>query len=407
MRDYPTITFYLNRDRGGDDKAVIYVRLTYYSGPIRFSTGFIIDPEKWDNDREVLKSRDRVSFHANKELAFIKANLLHAYDRLKLKGKFFSAKEILAEYKGESLQPKLITFNDLVISHKETTAVVDNTYKQYSSMLKLFNEFLLTKMDYQHIQNMRVEDIDLGLVNQFENFLRIYIKSPLKPSTRKEYLNKLRALLEYAKDSGFIEKNPTKEMKFKTLEKEIKQMERIERKIPGEILRKIETVEGLQPTVLKARLLFLWQTWTGMSSIDVYNWFANDRTPITSIDNGKYGEYKRHKTGIQAQFIWFDQVNKLAHLVKSLKLGFGPNYDAWYQSYEAALKTLSNNIMMFDNHLKTHDARHTFGVRMLDKGYSIHSVSKMLGHKTIAETEKTYVKVDISNIAKEHKRLTA
>jgi integrase/recombinase XerD len=49
--------------------------------------------------------------------------------------------------------------------------------------------------------------------------------------------------------------------------------------------------------------------------------------------------------------------------------------------------------------LSPHDLRHTFGHRWLVKGGDIYTLSKILGHASVAVTEKHYAKLLRENIA--------
>ena len=62
------------------------------------------------------------------------------------------------------------------------------------------------------------------------------------------------------------------------------------------------------------------------------------------------------------------------------------------QSYNRALKILSMACDI-DKPLATHWARRTCGMLMLNKGYSIEVVAKVLGHSDIKTTQQCYAKI--------------
>ena len=51
-------------------------------------------------------------------------------------------------------------------------------------------------------------------------------------------------------------------------------------------------------------------------------------------------------------------------------------------------------------HLTIHVARHTFAVLALKNGVDVYQISKFLGHKSIAATEKTYAEYLPSDMKK-------
>lgn len=139
------------------------------------------------------------------------------------------------------------------------------------------------------------------------------------------------------------------------------------------------------------RDLFLVMCLTGMAVGDVVNF---DPKKHYSKDN-KWVIYNRVKNGqkctipLQAALIEVANQNEWPARIKKRMI---------QKHCEALGKLLGKP-------LRSHSGRHTFGCLMLTMGFSMESVSAMLGHTSIATTQKFYAKVLESKMEREMKNI--
>lgn len=142
-----------------------------------------------------------------------------------------------------------------------------------------------------------------------------------------------------------------------------------------------------EPRVAYAREIFLLMCYSGMAIGDVVGF-----TPENAISKDEaWFMYRRRKNGNVCT------VPLLPMLVNLLKRNTWPvRVKERMLMYE--LVPLSK---LVGRKIGSHSGRHTFGSIMLELGFSMASVSKMMGHGSIQTTEKYYAKVTKDKISRE------
>jgi integrase len=149
------------------------------------------------------------------------------------------------------------------------------------------------------------------------------------------------------------------------------------------------------------RKVFLWQTWTGMSYADLVAYDDVRRTVLQKDFSGRDSLiYNRAKNGELAIVIFFDEARKI---LDSLEGRVNPRCS--YSTYNRGIKRILNYYGIETDKASTHLGRHLFGCRMLMKGMSIESISRMMGHTSISQTEKVYAKIDLGTIQADWDRI--
>ena len=84
---------------------------------------------------------------------------------------------------------------------------------------------------------------------------------------------------------------------------------------------------------------------------------------------------------------FFDDIDNLAEPFWDIG---GPKTTPKYNLTQFSLHYQVGNKMGLPFHLTMHVARHTFAVMALNRGVTIHMISRLLGHSSIITTEKVY-----------------
>ncbi len=161
-------------------------------------------------------------------------------------------------------------------------------------------------------------------------------------------------------------------------------------------LRKIEQFQTQNTTLLKVKALFLFQSYTALSDTDMRSFSYQKNVRI--IDGVECITGNRNKNDVayilpflpKAKAIYEENGNKLP-LIKQ-------------QPYNRFLKELGA-LAGIDKVLTTHVARRTAGSYFLANGVRMETVSKMLGHASMRETERVYAKLFNSQVIAETKHL--
>jgi len=201
----------------------------------------------------------------------------------------------------------------------------------------------------------------------------------------------LKAMLSRAERFGLIARNPYISLRgqFKRGDKES-----VEYLTRDEMLR-IEAVDVKGDARLEvARDLFIIQMYTGLSFSDLMRFDIKDYNKVS----GRYVRVgTRVKTGVPFVSMLLPPV--VAILKKyNWQIPVVNNAD-----YNRDLKIIGQAAKI-DTRLHSHLARHTFATWMLSEGVPIESLSKMLGHTNITQTQR-YAKVLAENILSEFNKI--
>jgi integrase len=317
-------------------------------------------------------------------------------------------RDIMDAWKNGIKEPVRRSFFELIQEYKTAMKLAPATGDIYRAMEIALRAFL----SKTNQQDLFCDEMETALVYRFE----LYLQKSFGPKGRMynassiiEYMNKFKAVINWATKLGEIKTNILQGYSAIT-EKEEDRSAEIMWKISPEDLHKIETVSIAARSIevgkeelhakdttggdlSRARLLFLLQTWTGMAFADLEKYGKNIRNYITKdLANRDSLVYNRVKTGELAPVPIFPQTLEILTVL---------NYDCSPQvSYDTYKRKISGLLHFYrikhneDMSSRSHLGRHLFGTRMLSLGFSMESVSRMMGHTSITETEKVYARVD-------------
>lgn len=151
-----------------------------------------------------------------------------------------------------------------------------------------------------------------------------------------------------------------------------------------------------EPRQELARDLFALMCLTGMAVGDLLK-FTTDCV-VKKQDGTQWVQYKRNKTG---------KVCPIPMLQLTQALIFKENMH-WplgisKRTIQSWCETTITNLV--GKRMTAHSARHSFGVIMLELGFSMESVSKLMGHSSILITSQVYAKVTMDKIDREMKQI--
>jgi integrase len=131
-------------------------------------------------------------------------------------------------------------------------------------------------------------------------------------------------------------------------------------------------------SLFEARKLFIRQCYTGMAKADVFKMNTLDGY----VQDDTF-DYKRKKTNGDCRIPITSILRKnLEEFTWPLPFG--------QRQYNNLLRKLG---AMIGKPMSSHVGRHTFGVIFLEAGFSLETVSKMMGHHSVNITEQCYAKV--------------
>jgi len=351
----------------------------------------------------------------------------NAWDKLGQLGQAYQTKADLKNYVNGTHQSQLNAKRRLLVTeaadlfwehHKST--------RRHNPSIKCHcNKLSQCLIELGFNENTTLEQIDkrtaFRLVEGLKDdrFKANYLNGGYKLSTRKVVVNVWFMIFDYFYSNISLLKyepvlpqtNPFKGIKVvaTTEEKEADSLLEVHFYNEQEI-EQIENKPIKEPYLNYARNTLLLQLYTGMSRGDL-PLFDPALHVNTDIKGRKWIDNKRCKNGNSFSVPVTEKVQGLLDYFSSnRRLGLMFENDVFIQynhpsTYARDLTELSGKLALKVS--QSHKARHTFAVQMLNIGYSMEAVSRMMGHKRVTTTETYYGFVTKDRVINERDEIEA
>lgn len=286
-------------------------------------------------------------------------------------------------YEKEDHRPTLLSVYDSDLNRMSERVGKDRSERTLSSLKQGRNHVASFLND-----QMAVDDIPLEKLSpQFIHDFSIYLSAVRGLRSGTVWLNcqHLKGVVSKAHQRGMIPWNPFSNFH---VPKKIRPREYL----TEAELAKLINYDFSQQKLCYVRDFFVFAALTGMSYIDICELRSSD---ITTIDGAPWIMTQRHKSKIPFQIrLLAIPYNIICRYRKD------DNERLFDQIKYRTLASLVKKVMTevgISKHITLHCARHSFAVLALNKGVSIESVSRMLGHTKITTTQ-IYAKITLQKL---------
>jgi site-specific recombinase XerD len=396
----PKFMLYPKCKKGQKTLATLYLRTHYQFSTFDKSLGIKVNKNEWQFKQHEIDHH--LQLHPS-----IKTVLSECKE--KIMGAFY----VLSQNQSE---PTLREVIDLAFSNenKKTYSVLSvfeshiadmkkrNTLKsqqsniiKYNSCCNHLRSFLRTEMKINDVSFNRINE---QLIDNFEFYLKT--KCGNGHNSSMKLLQIFRKIYKIGLNNRWTSRNAfaDKKITFKDTDIEVLNQQEIEQ---------LEVFDPAKSYLQKTKDLFLFSIYSGLAYIDLQH--IQFKHIERTISSGSFIiRNKRVKTGIEYMVPLFGPLEKMLNK-------WHPNWQTLAtdtficpkisnQKYNDYLKELMA-LVGIDKRVTTHIGRHTFATTIaLENGVGIESVSKMLGHSKIAQTQK-YAKVTSLKIERETRGL--
>lgn len=384
--------FYLRKDRVNADGLVpVMIRITINKQMSQFSAKLEVDPKLWDTKLGRAIGRTGDASNLNRLLDNLRSKIDQLYNK-ELETKGYALPETIKN-KLQGNDPDRKTFMEYFSLHNEQyklrigNRTSEVTAKRYELTKNRISEFLRTKYN---LKDIFVQEIDYIFLENFYAYLCNH--SGCSNNTAMKFMQRFRTVFNFIINTGYEMKvDPFANFRFHTekVNREILSQEEIDK-----IYKKKFSTERLE----QVKDIFIFQCYTGLSFIDVYNLTENEIQ--LAFDDQYWIRTERVKTGEAVNVPLLDIPMAI---IKKYKKKREPNSEKLLpvssnQKMNEYLKEIAT-ICNIKKNLSTHLARHSFATTIaLANGVPLESVSKMLGHRSI-KTTQIYAKVLDSKVS--------
>ena len=367
-------------------EAPIYCRLTQDKIRRQFSTGHYVLAKEWDSEKQRVRSkfRQRRIDLINEDLDMIYNKLYNLESKLIVEGADNIVEAVYNIYmdKDTSVNFFIQLFQKRyeVASKMEGIKFAKYTLWKFRHIMEQTQEYIKWRYGQEDIPLLK---IDTSFVLGFEEYL--LLEKKLAPITVNKVLQRVKQIIQYGIKCNYIKVDPFVEYKPLKTEKELVFL-------TEEELNKLENYQFAQEKLGKVRDLYLFSVYTGLAYHEAFT--LQRKHIIKGFDKELWINMKRGKTGKAFEV---PLLPKAIEIIK--KYGELGNDDSYIlprmsnQKMNSYLKEIAD-IIGIKKRLTHHTARKTFATTiLLYNDIPIEIVSSLLGHSSIAITQKHYAKV--------------
>lgn len=370
VRSSFSILFFIRESKARKSgKAPIELMITVNGERCPLSTGKQVPIDKWDKVKQQVKGKDEEAQSLNNYLKAIKAKLYQKEAELLDRGFIITAELLRDAYfdKVESLKEKTL-FEVFEEHNQEQEKLVGNGVSKATYWISVYTVRLLKEFVQQKYkrEDLYLRELNLNFIQSFHSFLRIDKGMAQNSSTK--HLKLLKKIVNLAVANSYMTTNPFITYKIEREPVEIDFLDEEE-------LRKIINFDTPLPRLERAKDMFLFGCFTGLSYIDIKTLapehFEKDSTGRIWIKK------RRVKTGILSRIPLLPITKLILDKYKGREKLLPIQDPADINKYLKDIAILCE----IKKRITFHTSRHTFASTVtLANNISLEVVSKMLGH---------------------------
>lgn len=388
------LTFFLKKPKNESFMRIVYLRVTVDGIARETSTKQKWDVRRWDQETCRATGNKEDARTINFYLDTLTNKILQFKSELIMGGHIITAQRLIDYVLGNDVSRATLIqefqkHNDELLVLVKTGDFAIGTHKRYRVSKGHLEEFVRFKYNREDIE---FRELRYEFIADFEFYLRT-VKGCNNNTTLK-HITHVRKMVTRALHREIIPKDPF--ISFKGKKNKV-----VKTPLSQGDLTKIENHEFETRRLSVVRDVFVFQCYTGLAYIDVFNLRQVDI--CTGIDGKLWISKERQKT---ANAFHVPLLPKALQIIESYKddpiahkrgkvLPVASN-----QKMNEYLKEIAA-ICGITETLNTHKARRTFGSTVtLANGVPIHVVKEMLGHQSVKQTEE-YALTERQAIGKE------
>ena len=386
MKTNFSMLFYLKKKKNYTSGLVpVYLRITVDGARAEVTTNRECEPEKWNSHSGRATGTKENIKSLNAFLDNLQSDAYEAHRYLHENGKLITAESLKNRMLGKSEKSYMLI--ELFKDHNSKVASLVGkgfapaTHKRYETSLRHTQAFLKFKFG---VADINIEKVDNAFINDYDYYLRTTNKC--NNNSTLKYIKNLGKIIRICLSNGWIIKNPfvNYKGKIKTVNRVYLTEEEVQR-----MADKCFDIDRLS----QVRDVFLFCCFTGLAYVDIKKLKFSEITK--GVDGGLWIFTNRQKTEVRSAIPLLPAATQLIKkysihplcISKDMPLPVPSN-----QKMNGYLKEIAA-MCGIDKVLTSHIARHTFATTItLSNGVPIETVSKMLGHSSIKQTQH-YAKI--------------
>lgn len=381
------LLFYVKKAKTiANGTAPIYLRITIDGKQTEIAAKRYILPEKWNNQAQKVIGTNEETKALNAYLKTMEQQVYDAQHEMEKDRKVITTETIKAKLTGQD-ERKLMLVPIFQDHNQKMKSLIGNefspnTLKRYTTTLKHTINFLKWKFN---VTDIEITNIDNAFVAEFEYYLRS-VCNIQNNSAVKYVRNSFGKIIRTCIINGWLNKDP-----FLNYTSKVREVNRVF--LTEEEMQNILAKDFKNERLNQVKDIFIFSCFTGLAYVDVQSLTQQDIA--IGIDGEKWIYTFRQKTDTRTHIPLLPTALAIIEkykqhpscIAKNCLLPILSN-----QKMNAYLKEIAA-ICGIDKELTYHIARHTFATTVtLSNGVPLETVSKMLGHSNLKQTQH-YAKI--------------
>jgi integrase len=374
--------FFLKTPRVRTNQRFIYLRVTVDGIPKEVSVRMKWDILRWDQVTERAIGNREDARSINYYLDSLSASINNYRIELMNNGKSVTSQRIIEFVKGNNVSKAKVleefrAHNDEIFSLVKRNEYAKGTYERYVTACSHVSAFIKHKYNCEDIE---FRDLNYEFIRDYELYLKTIREC--SNNTTLKYIANFKKIVYRAISKEIISTDPFilfKGKKNKTNKKPLSSLE----------LNRIENKAFANDRLNIARDVFVFQCYTGLAYIDVYQLRPSDIKD--GIDGSQWIMSTRQKTKSVTDIPLLPKALEIVEKYKNHPICIERSSVLPVRSNQkmnSYLKEIAT-LCLIDDNLTTHKARRTFASTVtLKNGVPIHIVKEMMGHQSVKQTEE-------------------
>lgn len=369
---YPTTRLVFDRKKTASKEktALVQIEIMYARKRKYLTTGVRVYKDQWTDRAHVVNRSDMIVL--NRRIDETKARIDTYINEIIKKGQTFDFDTFTRWLEADDTRK--ISFIDWVEGRIATRPdIAESTRRTQRKLVGVLHDFGLI---------VSFDELTSANVSKFGDWLQA---KGIKQTTQWSYHKTLKTYIREAMRNELITKDPYANIKIDRGRSEWGRF------LTPEEVERLEVAEMPTESIAHVRDLFLIQCYTGLAYADLMN--ANFRH-AENVDGVRILREERKKTGVTYTTVITDKAMAiLEHYDYNL-----PKISN--VQYNLRLK-IAAQAAGIDKPVASHYGRRTCGMLLLNEGFPIEIVAKVLGHSNIKTTQEAYARILDKTVAAE------
>lgn len=375
------LLFFLKQTKNqNDDLRFIYLKITVDGKSVELSTKRKCEQTKWNSQTGRATGNKEATKELNLYLDTMAQMVYHAKRTLLDSDKIFSAQAIKDQMTGFTEKPRMIL--EIFQHHNDQMRALEGidfalgTIGRYEISKQHTRDFI--KWMYK-VDDKPIKELDYEFISQYSFWLKTVRKC--NHNSTMKYLANFKKIVLICVKNRWLPGDPF--ANFKLTKRTVEKVALTEAELKRVIEKKFDT-ERLN----LVRDIFVFSCYTGLAYADVKNLKRSDIKD--GVDGKEWIFINRQKTNSASHLPLLGPAKKILAFYQDHTRCADSGYALpvlTNQKMNAYLKEIADSCKI-GAELTFHIARHTFATTVtLNNGVSMESVSKMLGHSSIRQTQ--------------------